>query len=153
MSGTKTGALVVLEQTTILNAVVDTGTAIDGKVTKELLCNIFYPKAPLHDGAVVIRNGRVQSAACILPLTQNSDLSVELGTRHRAAIGMSENSDAVVVVVSEETGTISVASKGELKRGYDSITLKTELEALLVGDRFDKKKNESKIKVWKRWSK
>ncbi len=153
MSGTKTGALVVLEQTTILNAVVDTGTAIDGKVTKELLCNIFYPKAPLHDGAVVIRDGRVQSAACILPLTHNSDLSVELGTRHRAAIGMSENSDAVVVVVSEETGTISVASKGELKRGYDSITLKTELEALLVGDRFDKKKNESKIKVWKRWSK
>jgi diadenylate cyclase len=152
MSSTKTGALVVLEQTTILNAVAASGTVVDGKVTKELLCNIFYPKSPLHDGAVIIRNGRLQAAACILPLTQNSDLSVELGTRHRAAIGMSENSDAIVVVVSEETGTISIANKGALKRGYDSITLKTELEALLVGDRFDKKKNDSKIKIWKRWS-
>ena len=105
----------------------------------------------MHDGAVVIRENRIHSASCILPLTQNTDVSRELGTRHRAAIGMSERSDGVVVVVSEETGIISIANKGELKRGFDSITLKTELEALLIGDRFEK--NESKIKVWKRWSK
>ncbi len=152
MSDSKTGALVVWENSTILNDVIATGTEIDGKVTQELLCNIFYPKSPLHDGAAIVRNGRVQAAACILPLTQNTDVARELGTRHRAAIGMSERSDAVILVVSEETGTISIASKGELKRGFDSITLKTELESLLIGDRFEKK-NDRKIKVWKRWSK
>ena len=151
MSETKTGALMVVEQTTILNDVVSSGTKVDAAVSRDLLCNIFYPKSPLHDGAVVIRENRIHSASCILPLTQNTDVSRELGTRHRAAIGMSERSDGVVVVVSEETGIISIANKGELKRGFDSITLKTELEALLIGDRFEK--NESKIKVWKRWSK
>ena len=151
MSETKTGALMVVEQTTILNDVVSSGSKVDAAVSRDLLCNIFYPKSPLHDGAVVIRENRIHSASCILPLTQNTDVSRELGTRHRAAIGMSERSDGVVVVVSEETGIISIANKGELKRGFDSITLKTELEALLIGDRFEK--NESKIKVWKRWSK
>lgn len=153
MSDSKTGALMVLEQSTILNDVVASGTCIDAQVSRELLCNIFYPKSPLHDGAVVVRNNRIYAAACILPLTQNTNLSRELGTRHRSAIGMSEASDAVVIVVSEETGIISIANNGELTRGYDSITLKTELEALLIGDRFDKKKSDSKIKVWKRWSK
>ncbi len=152
MSETKTGALMVLEQTTILSEVADTGTQIDGAVSRDLLCNIFYPKSPLHDGAVIIRGNRVQAAGCILPLTQNTDISRELGTRHRAAIGMSEQSDAVILVVSEESGVISIAGKGGLKRGFDSITLKTELEALLIGDRFEKK-TDSKIKVWKRWSK
>ncbi len=152
MSETKVGALMVLEQSTILNDVVSSGTVVDGAVTRELLCNIFYPKSPLHDGAVVVRNNRVYAASCILPLTQNHDISRELGTRHRSALGMSENSDAVVIVVSEETGTISIAHNGELKRGYDSITLKTELEALLIGDRFENK-TENKMKVWKRWSK
>ncbi|MBR6548906.1 MAG: diadenylate cyclase CdaA [Clostridia bacterium] len=152
MSETKIGALMVLEQSTILNDVVSSGTVVDGAVTRELLCNIFYPKSPLHDGAVVVRNNRVYAASCILPLTQNHDISRELGTRHRSALGMSENSDAVVIVVSEETGTISIAHNGELKRGYDSITLKTELEALLIGDRFENK-TENKMKVWKRWSK
>ena len=151
MSETKTGALMVVEQTTILNDVVSSGSKVDAAVSRDLLCNIFYPKSPLHDGAVVIRENRIHSASCILPLTQNTDVSRELGTRHRAAIGMSERSDGVVVVVSEETGIISIANKGELKRGFDSITLKTELEALLIGDRFEK--NESKMKVWKRWSK
>ncbi len=151
MAETKTGALVVVEQTTILNDVVASGTTVDAAVSRDLLCNIFYPKSPLHDGAVVIRDNRIHAASCILPLTQNSDISRELGTRHRAAIGMSEHSDGVVVVVSEETGIISIAHKGELKRGFDSITLKTELEALLIGDRFEK--NDSKMKVWKRWSK
>ncbi len=152
MSETKTGALIVLEQTTILNDAVNSGSLVDATVSKELLCNVFYPKSPLHDGAAVIRNNRLYAASCILPLTQNTELSRELGTRHRAAIGMSEMSDAIVLVVSEETGTISLAYKGNLKRGFDSITLKTELEALWIGDRFEKK-TESKIKVWKRWSK
>lgn len=151
MAETKTGSLLVVEQTTILNDVVASGTMVDAAVSRDLLCNIFYPKSPLHDGAVVIRDNRIHAASCILPLTQNSDISRELGTRHRAAIGMSERSDGVVVVVSEETGIISIAHKGELKRGFDSITLKTELEALLIGDRFEK--SESKMKVWKRWSK
>lgn len=152
MSETKTGALLVVEQTTILTDVVESGTLVDASISRELLCNVFFNKSPLHDGAVVIRDNRLCAAGCILPLTQNSDLSWELGTRHRAALGMSEVSDAVVIVVSEETGTVSIAHKGELIRGYDSITLKTRLEALLIGDKFEKK-NESKIKVWKRWSK
>ena len=152
MGETKTGALIVLEQTTILNDVVNSGSMVDAVVSRELLCNVFYPKSPLHDGAAVIRNNRLYAAACILPLTQNNEVSLELGTRHRAAIGMSEQSDAVILVVSEETGTISLAHKGELKRGFDSITLKTELESLWIGDRFEKN-TESKIKVWKRWSK
>lgn len=152
MSESKTGALLVLEQTTILNDVVSSGTVVDAAVSRDLICNVFYPKSPLHDGAVVIRDNRIHAASCILPLTQNSNISRELGTRHRAALGMSENSDALVLVVSEETGTISLANKGELKRGFDSITLKTTLEALLIGDRFAKK-SESRIKVWKRWSK
>ena len=96
MSASKTGALIVFENNTILNDVVSTGSLIDANATQELLCNIFYPKAPLHDGAVVIRAGRVMAAACILPLTKNTNISLDLGTRHRSAIGMSENSDAVV---------------------------------------------------------
>ncbi len=151
MSDSKTGALLVLEQTTILNDVAASGTVVDASVSRDLLCNIFYPKSPLHDGAVVIRKNRIFSASCILPLTQNANLNRELGTRHRAAIGMTEQSDAVVIVVSEETGTISLAHKGELKRGFDSITLKTHLEDMLIGDRFTK--NENKMKVWKWWSK
>ncbi len=152
MAETKTGALIVLEQTTILNDVVNSGSEIDGAVSKDLLCNIFYPKSPLHDGAVIIRNNRLCAASCILPLTQNSQISRELGTRHRAAIGLSEQSDAIVVVVSEETGIISVVQRGQIRRGFDSITLKTELEAAFIGDRFEKK-TDSKIKVFKRRSK
>ena len=119
---------------------------------REMLENISYPKAPLHDGAVVIRDGRIHSAACILPLTKNTNISLALGTRHRAAIGMSENSDATVVVVSEETGTISVASKGNLKRDFDAITLKTELENSISGvesaDAGKKSKNPFKRMGW-----
>lgn len=151
MSKTKTGALMVLEQTTILNDVASSGTVVDASVSRDLLCNIFYPKSPLHDGAIIIRENRIHSASCILPLTQNANLNRELGTRHRAAIGMSEQSDALVVVVSEETGTVSLAYKGELKRGFDANGLKMELESMLIGERFTKM--ESKIKKWKWWSK
>ena len=116
MSDKQIGALIVFEKETLLGEISKTGTQLDAKVTTELIGNIFFPKAPMHDGAVLIKDGRVISAGCILPLTSNTDLSSELGTRHRAAIGMSETSDAIVVVVSEETGAISVAEKGNLKR-------------------------------------
>lgn len=116
MSDKQIGALIVFEKETLLGEISKTGTQLDAKVTTELIGNIFFPKAPMHDGATIIKNGRVISAGCILPLTSNTQLSSELGTRHRAAIGMSETSDAIVVVVSEETGAISVAEKGYLKR-------------------------------------
>lgn len=115
MSEKKIGALMVVEGKTPLGEILSTGTEVDSAVTAPVIENIFFPKAPLHDGAVVIRDNRIHSAGCILPLTQN-EVSLELGTRHRAALGMSENSDALVVVVSEETGAISVAHRGVLER-------------------------------------
>lgn len=132
MSASRTGALIVLEQKSRLNDVVNTGTKLDSVVTKELLGNIFYPKTPLHDGAVVISGSRIKAAGCLLPLTQNTALPSELGTRHRAALGMSEQSDAIVIVVSEETGKISIARKGMLTRNYDRETLKRTLLKLLI---------------------
>lgn len=132
MQEQKCGALMVFERTTQLGEIVSTGTLIDAEATAPLISNVFYPKSPLHDGGMILRQGRIYAAGCILPLTQNSGLNKALGTRHRAAIGMSENSDAVVVVVSEETGTISLAVNGELRRGFDAITLHNELTELLV---------------------
>ena len=116
MSEKKIGALIVIEREIALNEVVSTGVKIDANVSKELIGSIFFPNSPLHDGAVIVRDGRVFAAGCILPLTQNTDISSDLGTRHRASIGVSEQSDAVVVVVSEETGQISVVNKGVLQR-------------------------------------
>ncbi len=132
MSATKTGALIVLERKSRLNDVVATGTKLDCVITKEVLGNIFYPKTPLHDGAVVISGNRIKAAGCLLPLTQNTALPSELGTRHRAALGMSEYSDAIVIVVSEETGKISIARKGMLTRNYDRDSLKRALSKLLI---------------------
>lgn len=132
MQEQKCGALMVFERNTQLGEIISTGTLVDAEATSPLICNIFYPKSPLHDGGMILRNGRVYAAGCILPLTQNTNLSRELGTRHRAAVGMSENSDAVVVVVSEETGNISLAVNGELRRGFDAITLHNELAELLI---------------------
>lgn len=117
----KMGALVVFEREDTLSDIARTGTRVDSLPTAGVISNIFFNKAPLHDGAMIIRDGRVHSAGCILPLTKNNDISMELGTRHRAAIGMSESSDAVVLVVSEETGHLSIAIKGNLQR-FESIT-------------------------------
>ena len=154
MSNSKTGALIVFENLTILDIVVESGSPMDAIVSNELLCNIFFPKAPLHDGAVVIRGEKIAASACILPLTATNDLNRELGTRHRAAIGLSEQSDAVVVVVSEETGIISVAFDGQIERGFNSVTLKTRLEELLIGENDSEKSNAEVIKSkWKRWFK
>ena len=132
MSATKTGALIVFERNVTLNTFMSTGTVINADVTAELLKNLFFNKAPLHDGAVIIRDGRIAAAGCVLPLTQNTNLSKDLGTRHRAGIGMSEQSDAVVVIVSEETGTVSVAIDGTLKRHLDDATLDKLLRSQLI---------------------
>ena len=130
MSKERTGVLIVFERDTSLMEYQKSGTVIDAQVSSELLRNIFFTKAALHDGAVIIRNVRIAAAGCVLPLTQNRNISSDLGTRHRAAIGMSEVSDAVVVIVSEETGTISVAVGGMLKRHLAPQTL----EKLLLNE-------------------
>lgn len=123
MSRSRTGVLIVFERKNRLDEMIRTGTTLDASVSCELLKNIFFIKAPLHDGAVIIRDGRILSAGCVLPLSKNANLSRDLGMRHRAGIGMSENSDAVVVIVSEETGSISVALGGMLKRHLKPETL------------------------------
>ena len=123
MSLSKTGVLIVFERDIHLDDMVRSGTTLDAAVSSELLKNIFFVKAPMHDGAVIIRRGRILGAGCMLPLSKNVNLSRDLGMRHRAGIGMSENSDAVVVIVSEETGSISVAIGGMLKRHLKPETL------------------------------
>jgi len=128
----KIGALIVIERETGLNDYAESGIRINGTISSEFLINIFIPNTPLHDGAVIIRGDRVLAAGCFLPLTDSQDLSTELGTRHRAAIGITEHSDAVVVVVSEETGILSLASEGKLTRYLDETTLKEMLMALCL---------------------
>ena len=123
MSNERVGALIVFARETPIDEYFKSGTQIDGQVSEQLLRNIFFPKASLHDGAVIIRDGRVAAAGCVLPLSESHRLSADLGTRHRAGVGMSEVSDAVVIIVSEETGTISVAVGGMLKRHLASQTL------------------------------
>ena len=128
LSRQKIGALIVIEKDTGLNEVVETGTRIAGDVSRALLINIFIPNTPLHDGAVVIRKNKIMAAGCFLPLTENATLNKELGTRHRAGLGITEKSDALVVIVSEETGAISVAENGQLYRYLDVDTLKKRID-------------------------
>lgn len=137
MSATKTGALIIFERENNLDEQIRTGTIVDAEITAELMKNIFYPKAPLHDGAVIVRNGRIQAAGCMLPLSNNPNLSRDLGMRHRAGIGMSEVSDAVVVIVSEETGAISVATGGMLKRHLTKETFEKILRNELIVEEED----------------
>ena len=132
MSHSRTGALIVFEREILLDDMVRSGTVLDAAVSSELLKNIFFVKAPMHDGAVIIRHGRMLGAGCMLPLSKNVNLSRDLGMRHRAGIGMSENSDAVVVIVSEETGSISVAIGGMLKRHLKPETLENLLRNELL---------------------
>ena len=134
MSRDKVGALMVFERRNLLDDVIQTGTRLDCAVNSELLKNIFWNKAPLHDGAVIVRNGRIVGAGCMLPLSGNVNLSRELGMRHRAGIGMSEHSDAIVVIVSEETGSISAAVDGMLKRHLAPETLERLLRNELLHD-------------------
>ena len=133
LSLTKTGALMVIEREMKLNDISVTGIHIDGIISSEFLLNVFIVNTPLHDGAAIIRGNRLISAACVLPLTENTGLSTELGTRHRAAIGLSEQCDALVLVVSEETVTISVAEGGRLMRRFDEKTLAAKIRPAFVG--------------------
>ncbi len=147
LSKNRIGALIVIERKTKIADIVRTGIAIDSEISAELLVNIFVPNTPLHDGAVVLRENRIMAAGCFLPLTQNQDLMQELGTRHRAALGMSETSDAVVVVVSEETGKISIALEGSLTRNLTVESLVRALLKILIPD--SEKKESRKILLWR----
>lgn len=147
LSSTKTGALIVIEGETKLGDSIRTGTEINAKITSALLENIFVPNTPLHDGAVIIRGAMIHSAGCFLPLTSNYNLSRELGTRHRAALGISEASDALIVVVSEETGKVSLAIKGSLTRNISTESLKKALEKFMSKEEIQE--SFDKIKFWK----
>ena len=134
LSRDRIGALIVFERDTLLGNYLKSGTVLDAEVSSQLLRSIFYPKTALHDGAVILRQGKVAAAGCVLPLTENNHISSELGTRHRAGIGMSEASDAIVVIVSEETGTISLAKGGMLKRHLSPPMLEKSLRSDLLKD-------------------
>ncbi|MCG8501141.1 MAG: diadenylate cyclase CdaA [Firmicutes bacterium] len=149
LSDNRIGALIVVERDTKIGDIIRTGTTLDSMVSAELLVNVFVPNTPLHDGAVIIRENKIKAAACFLPLTQNQDLSKELGTRHRAALGISENSDAVAIVVSEETGKISIALNGDLTRNLTVETLKKALNKTLQFNTNKKRKKRTKLLLWK----
>ena len=165
LSYTTTGALIVIERETKLGEQINTGTMLNATPSKEVFGNIFYPKAPLHDGAVVMRDGIILAAGCFLPKPEREELiNKELGSRHRAAIGMSENSDALIVVVSEETGTISVAENGQLERGFSKDSLKKYLRGKILpekaqsrtfksGDSKQSRKKSKEAKPFKGFSK
>jgi diadenylate cyclase len=139
LASTKTGALIVIERTVGLRNVTDGGVKLDAELSYDLLVSIFNPSTPLHDGAVVVRRHRIAAASCFLPLTLNPRLSRDLGTRHRAAIGVTEDTDAVAVVVSEETGLISFVQGGQIKRGLDATKLRAAIfQALEVAPRKEK---------------
>ena len=152
MSASKTGALIIFERNVKLNDIMSTGTIINADVTAELIKNIFFNKAPLHDGALIVRGSRLAAAGCVLPLTKSTNLSKELGMRHRAGIGLSEQSDAVVVIVSEETGSISVAIEGMLKRHLTAATFEKLLRSELIHDE-DEARNRSFINNLKKYFK
>lgn len=141
LAESKTGALIVIEQSTGLNELMGTGTLIDANVTANLLENIFVVNTPLHDGATIIRNNRILASGCVLPLTDNTKINKKLGTRHRAAIGLSEVSDALIIIVSEETGVISLAINGRITRGYDKEKLKNILIKIIEN------RNEKRVKT------
>ena len=138
------GALIVIERQNSLSDYKKSGSVVDAVMSPEMLCSIFYKGTALHDGAVIIKDGRIDSAACVLPMTSRVDIDSELGTRHRAAIGTTEATDAVVVVVSEETGKISLSIDGELERGFTYTSLRAALEKILVPDNANSQKPRTK---------
>lgn len=133
-SRNKVGALIILERNTVLGDVIESGTKLNSEITKELLMNIFYSGAPLHDGAAIIRGDRIAAAGCVLPLTSNNNLSSELGTRHRAGIGVTEISDAIAVIVSEETGAMSVATNGNISRFMDATSMEKVIRSVFMNE-------------------
>lgn len=149
LSKSRTGALIIIEQLTGLGEIINTGIKIDALISSALLENIFVVNTPLHDGATIIRNDRIIASGCFLPLTSDSELNKQLGTRHRAAIGISETSDALTVVVSEETGTISLAVNGRLTRSYDKDKLKDILIRIIKSRSNKKMTFKERVKSWK----
>ena len=149
MSASKTGALIIFERGVDLGSIVNTGTIINADVNTELIKNIFYNKAPLHDGAMIIRDARIAAAGCVLPLTKSTNLSKDLGMRHRAGIGLSEQSDAVVIIVSEESGAISMAIDGMRKRHLNAAALTQLLHNELIVDE-EKKTWKEKMAIYLR---
>ncbi len=149
LSRTKTGALIIFERRVKLDDTIKTGTLINADMQAELIKNIFYPKTPLHDGAVIVRNGKIAAAGCILPNSSNPNISKELGTRHRAGIGMSEVSDAIVIILSEETGSISIAIDGMLKRHLAPDTFEKILKNELMPDTAESTGKMSSIKSFR----
>jgi len=145
LSKTFTGALIVIERNTMMGDIIRVGIPVNATITAELIVNIFTPNTPLHDGAIVVREDKIMSAACFLPLTENYDLSKELGTRHRAALGISEVTDSIAVVVSEESGKISMAINGGLTRNLSIDTLKMALDKFFIGKKYTPKK----LMLWK----
>nr|MBQ6819860.1 diadenylate cyclase CdaA [Clostridium sp.] len=149
LSETKTGALIVVEKLTMLGDILNSGTILDAKVTANLIENIFVVNTPLHDGATIIRKDRILASGCVLPLTNNNTINKKLGTRHRAAIGLSEISDAIVIIVSEETGTISLAINGKLTRNYNKEKLRIILLNMLEqGEKKNVKAAGKRVKAW-----
>jgi len=147
LSQTQTGALIVVERDTGIKDYIESGVPLDALVSSQLLVNIFTPKTPLHDGAVIVSNGRIVRAGCFLPLTDNPNLAEDLGTRHRAGIGITEVSDALTIVVSEETGSVSCALEGKLSRDLDQKGVREILERELLGKR-DRKSEVFKVLRW-----
>lgn len=143
LSKTKTGALIVIERDIKLKEIISTGVSINGEISPQLLVNIFTPNTPLHDGAIIISDNKISAAACMLPLASDGDIARELGTRHRAAIGMSKESDAVIVVVSEETGKISIAKEGTLIADLKEEALKKILISNIITKRFKTEDNKT----------
>lgn len=148
LSRSKTGALIVLEQNTGLAEIINTGTRLDAIVSSALLENIFVVNTPLHDGATIIRNDKIAAAGCFLPLTNNNDLNKKLGTRHRAGLGISEVSDALVIIVSEETGTISLAVNGKLTRNYEKEVLRDIIVRIIKNKHARRNTYGGKVKSW-----
>jgi diadenylate cyclase len=150
MAESRTGALIVFERYVSLQSVISTGTVIDSEVSSELLKNIFYNKAPLHDGAVIVRDGRIAAAGCVLPLSSSTTISKDLGMRHRAGIGISEQSDALAVIVSEETGSISCAVDGTLKRHLKPQVVDRLLRKELTSDTMEQEESNFFMKLAKK---
>lgn len=145
LSKRRIGALIVIERQTKLGEIVNTGTVVNADSSSEMLGSLFFPNSPLHDGAVIIREGRIYAAGCYLPLSQNYTINREMGTRHRAGLGMSENSDAIVVIVSEETGIITIAEGGKLRRGFTADQLMRELNNYFSPEKEEKPEKKKSI--------
>ena len=144
LAKTKTGGLIVLERDIQINDIIDTGVKVDAEVSPQLVVNLFTPNTPLHDGAVIISKNKIMAAACILPLANDKDIAKEVGTRHRAGLGISKESDAIAIIVSEETGKISIAKDGTLIADLKEDTLKTILIKNMITKRFGNEKRKSK---------